>query len=237
MCIQMHIYRYMWVYMYIHMHIRERPCIYIYMYIYENGLICLYPKFQKRKGKLLTYTYAVNAKANRVLNWDVKYSFVGVSSNHRIVTAKIRLSRSWNTAYITSTIHYAWPLLNNEDVCDKYNITLRNKFEALLEITEILTPDDEYENFVNDYTEAATEYIPNKVRTKHRVTLETLVVKKNKKAWKRHPYVIKGTQLMPTPKKLEKAQTELINVYQKGKIEYIQRQIYKKEERQSSIEC
>ena len=63
----------------------------------ENGLSCLNTKFQKRKGKLWTYTYAKNAKAqidyilmnkkwiNSALDCEAYSSFKDVSSDHRIV--------------------------------------------------------------------------------------------------------------------------------------------------------
>ena len=53
-------------------------------------------------------------------------SFESVSSDHQIVTAKILLSL-WKNATQTSTIvHYAWALLNNRDIRDKYVTALRN---------------------------------------------------------------------------------------------------------------
>ena len=75
----------------------------------ENRLTCLNTKFQKRKGKLWTYTYANNAKAqidyilinkwnNGTLTCEAYSSFEDVSSDHRIVTAKIRLSQGKNAA-------------------------------------------------------------------------------------------------------------------------------------------
>ena len=54
---------------------------------------------------------------------------------------------------------------------------LRNEFDALQEKIEIRTPNDEYENFVNAHLQAAAKYIPTKLRTKSRVTWETLVVR------------------------------------------------------------
>ena len=101
-----------------------------------------------------------------------------MSSNHRIVTAKIQLSLRRNAARTTTTILYDWSLLNNRDISDKYTLTQRNKFDALQEISEILTPNDEYENFVNAHTEAAAEFIPIKQRAKSRVPKETLAVRK-----------------------------------------------------------
>ena len=85
-------------------------------------------------------------------------SFEGVSTDQRIVTAKI-VSLHRNMMRTTKTTHYDWPLLNNRDISNKYTVTLRNKFDALQEISETLIPNDEYENFVNAHMEAAAECI------------------------------------------------------------------------------
>ena len=73
-------------------------------FMIENRLTCVNTNYQKREGKLWTYTYANNSKAqidyvlinkkwkNSMMNCEAYSSFEGVSSNHQIVTAKIRLS-------------------------------------------------------------------------------------------------------------------------------------------------
>ena len=73
-------------------------------FMIENRLACLNTNYQKREGKLWTYTYANNTKAqidymlmnkkwkNSELNCEAYSSFEGVSTDHRIITAKIRLS-------------------------------------------------------------------------------------------------------------------------------------------------
>ena len=71
-----------------------------------------------------------------------------------------------NAARTTTTLHYDWSLLNNRDIRDKYTFTLRNKFDALQEISETPIPNDEYENFVNAHLEAAAECLPTKQRAK-----------------------------------------------------------------------
>ena len=70
----------------------------------ENRLTCLNANYQKREGKLWTYTYVNSSKAqidyvfinkkwkNSAMNCEAYSSFEGVSSDHRIVTAKLRLS-------------------------------------------------------------------------------------------------------------------------------------------------
>ena len=72
---------------------------------------------------------------------------------------------------------------------NKYTITLKNKFDSLQEISETLTPNVEYENFVNALVEAAVECIVTKLRAKHRVPWETQAVRKNEITLKQHPYV------------------------------------------------
>ena len=146
-------------------------------------------KLQKRKGKLWTYTYANNTKAqidyvlinkkwkNSALNCEAYSSFEGVSTDHRIVTAKIRLSLRKNAKRTATTKYYDWALLNNRDIRDKYVLELRNRFETLQEKTEKTTPNDEYENCVNVYHVAAAKCIPTKLKTKYRVPWETLAVR------------------------------------------------------------
>ena len=123
-------------------------------FMIENRLTCLNTSYQKREGKLWTYTYAKNDKAqidyvfinkkwkNSAMNCEAYSSFKGVSSDHRIVTAKIWLSL-WKSATRTATIkHYDWALLNNRDIRDKYVLELRNRFETLQEKTEKGTPNE-----------------------------------------------------------------------------------------------
>ena len=85
---------------------------------------------------------------NTILNCDAHSSFEGVSSDHRIVTSKIRRSLRRNTPR-TTTVHYDWSLLNKSDIRDKYALTHRKQFNELQEITETHTSNDEDENFVN----------------------------------------------------------------------------------------
>ena len=87
-------------------------------FMIENKLTCLNTNFQKKEGKLWTYTFANNTKAqldyifinkkwkNSAMNCEVCSSFDGVSSDHRIVTAKIQLSLRKNATRTTTTIHY-----------------------------------------------------------------------------------------------------------------------------------
>ena len=125
----------------------------------------------------IDYTLINKKWKNSAINCEAYSSFEGVSSDHRIVTAKIRLSLRKNATRTASTKHYDWALLNNRDIRDKYVIELRSRFEALQEKMEKHTPNDEYENFVNVHLEAAVKCIPTQLKTKYRVPWETLAVR------------------------------------------------------------
>ena len=112
-------------------------------FMIENRLTCLYTNYQKREGKLWTYTYANSTKAqidyvlmnkkwkNSTINCEANSSFEGVSTDHRIVTAKIRLSLRKNAKRTVTSKHYDWALLNIRDIRDKYILELRNRYETL----------------------------------------------------------------------------------------------------------
>ena len=142
----------------------------------ENRLACLNTNYQKREGKLWTDTYANNTKAqidyvlinmkwkNSAMNCEAYSSFEGVSTDPRILTAKIQLSLRKNAKRTATTKDYDWALLNNKDIRDKYVLELRNRFETLQEKTEKSTPNDEYENFVKCTPRGSSEIHSNKTQ-------------------------------------------------------------------------
>ena len=173
------------------------------------------------------------------MNCEAYSSFEGVSSNHRIVTAKIRLSLRRNTKRTATTKHYDWALLNNRDIRDKYVLELRNRFETLQEKTKRSTPNDEYENFVNAHLEAAAKCIPTKLKTKYRVPWETLTVREKRALEKTASKNYRKNPTNTNARKLKTAHYQLAGIYIKEQTEYIQNQIDKirdfVEDRQSRI--
>ena len=120
-----------------------------------------------------------------------------------------------NEARTTKTVLYDWSLLNNRDIRDRYTLTLRNNFDALQEILETLTPNDDYENVLYAHLEAAAECIPTKQREKPRVPWETLAVRKKRADVKT---ASKCNRRNPTN---INAQIELANIYRKEQTKYI----------------
>ena len=208
-------------------------------FMIENRLTCLNTNYQKREGKLWTYTNANNSKAqmdyvlmnkkwkNSAMNCEAYSSFEGVSSDHRIVTAKIQLSIRKNAKRTTTIKHYDCALLNNRDIRDKYVLELRNRFETLQEKTEKSTPNDEYENFVNAHLEAAAKCIPTKLKTKYRVPWKTLTVREKRALVKTASKNYRKNPTNTNARKLKTAQYQLAGIYIEEQTEYIQNQIDK----------
>ena len=118
-------------------------------------------------------------------------------------------------------------------------LAVRNKFDALQEKTEIHTPNDEYENFVNAHIEAAAKYIRIKFRTKSRVPLATLAVREKRADVKTASKCNRKNPTNTNALKIKKVKHELASIYIKEQTEYIQNQIDKirdsVEDRQSRI--
>ena len=79
----------------------------------------------------IDYVFINRKWKNSAKNCEAYSSFEGVSSDHRIVTAKVGLSLRKNATRKATTKHYDWALLNNRDIRYKYVLELRNRFEAL----------------------------------------------------------------------------------------------------------
>ena len=138
---------------------------YLLDYQTENNLLCLNTHFQKRHSKLWTYTYPNSIKAqldflfinkkwkNSALNCEAYNSFEGVSSDHRIVTAEIRLSLRSNKKKTAKSPQYDWSTLKtNAEIQNKYNISVQNHFNILQNLGT--TPNQTYNNFVFAHNKA-----------------------------------------------------------------------------------
>ena len=173
------------------------------------------------------------------MNCEAYSSFEGVSSDHRIVTTKIRLNLRKDTTRTATAKHYGWAHLNNRDIRDKYVLELRNRFETLQQKTEKGTPNGEYENFVEAHLEAASKCIPTKHRTKYRVQWETVGVREKRALVKTASKSYRKNLTITNAPKLKKAQYKLAGIYRKEPTEYIQNQIdmirVSVEDRQSRI--
>ena len=85
---------------------------------------------------------------------------------------------------------------------------------------QILTLNDEYENFVNVHLEAAVKYILTKPRTKSKVPWEKLVVREKRANMKTASKCNRKNSMNTNALKLKKAQNELASIYLKEQNTY-----------------
>ena len=97
--------------------------------------------------------------------------------------------------------------------------------ETLREKTEKSTPNDEYEHFVNAHLEAAAKCIPTKLKTKYRVSWETLAVREKRALVKTASKNYRKNPTNTNALKLKTAQYQLAGMCIKQQTEYIQNQI------------
>ena len=90
-------------------------------------------------------------------------SFASVGSDHRILSAKLRLSL-WSKAVRPRRENYDWSVLKSDQVLqNRYSIQLRNRFSILQnELTD--TIDDKYQHLITANKETAKQMIPKKAK-------------------------------------------------------------------------
>ena len=106
----------------------------------------------------------INSKwKNSLKNCQAYSSFASVGSDHRILSAKLRLSL-WSKAVTPRKENYDWSVLKSDQVLqNRYSIQLHNRFSILQnELTDAI--DDKYQHFITANKETAKEMIPKKAK-------------------------------------------------------------------------
>ena len=147
----------------------------------ECNLIITNTTFQKRSGKLWTYLsdmsgtktqidyILINKKwKNSVKNVEAYSTFSSLGSDHRIVTARLKLSlRSSITPPREN--QFDWNTLRSDiDLQHRYTITIRNRYEQLYNEDESAT--EAYQHLIDANNQAAEEMIPHKRKRKKKET-------------------------------------------------------------------
>ena len=138
-------------------------------------MLCINTRFQKRRGKLWTHTYPNGDRAqldymminkkwiNSVQNCEAYHSLEGISTDHRIVSLRIKLSLRANKKKSYTKITYNWEhLINNEDLQNQFSTSLRNRYKILQHEDTNESANNAYQNFVKTHKETAEMPIPQK---------------------------------------------------------------------------
>ena len=96
---------------------------------------------------------------NSLKNVEAYSSFATVGSDHRMVSAKIKLSLRSNKNTAQRRIRYDWKQLQNDaQLQERYTVAVKNKFSVLTPEEESIT--DSYQRFIIANEEATKECIP-----------------------------------------------------------------------------
>ena len=167
-------------------HTSNRNGEYLEHFLIENGLLCINTRFQKRKGKLWTHIYPNGDRAqldymiinkkwiNSVQNCEAYHSLEGISTDHRIVSLKIKFSLRANKKKSNTKIAYNWEhLISNVDLRNQFSTSLRNRYNILqLEDTNE-SAYNAYQNFIKAHNETAEMLIPQTEKVKRKVPRKT----------------------------------------------------------------
>ena len=132
-------------------------------------------QFQKRKGKLWTFQDRASGEKrqldyilvrkkwrNSVRNAEAYSSFSTVSSDHRVVTARISLSL--RVSKPKARVKLDWPAFSrSQELQQQYSVAVRNRFQIL---EENVSNNQLYTEFVKANTEAMEEFVPKRKRNK-----------------------------------------------------------------------
>ena len=126
--------------------------------------------FRKRTGKLWTFMAdSTGAKTqvdyilirrkwkNSLHNCEANNSFSSVGSDHRILTAKLKLILRKNSTQAKKT-QYDWSILKNKDASTEYSKAVREKCNELQ--SENTTVTELYENFIEANNIISKKMIP-----------------------------------------------------------------------------
>lgn len=154
----------------------------------DHQLLAANTIFRKRHGKLWTWLspsnrvqqidYILTRRKWRtsVTNCEAYSSFMSLGSDHRVVTANVKLSLRAPRKETRKSTRYIWSqLANDAHLQQRYAVEIRNRFQVLEEAEDISAG---YERFIEANQAAAETCLPEvpKIRRKERC-LDPRVVK------------------------------------------------------------
>ena len=201
----------------------------------EKSLCITNTMFQKRKGKLWTFEdpksnryqldyILVNSKwKNSVLNSEAYSSFESVGSDHRIITARIRLSLRVTKPPAPKKRHDWLQLRFNPEIREKFSIELRNKFSELHDESSSATT--QFDALIKAKDHAAAETLPllQKCHQSKHANHPSIIERRKKVDQLTHKYNVHKSRIIR--KRLQEAKNELNQEYLKLEEETLQNSI------------
>ena len=207
-------------------------------FLKEHNLLALNTSFQKRTGQKWTFTAPNGSKAqldyllintkwrNSAKDCRAYNTFAGVRSDHRIVSAKIRLTLRANKVKSSKNPPFDWSSLKKDpDIANRFTVHLRNRFDALQTDNENNSPNTTFNNFVLSCEEAAQETIPLKKKTKRHVPWDTNEIVKKRDKLRKMLQLKNADPSTINITNFESAKFDLDTTYEKEQTKYLKGKI------------
>ena len=207
-------------------------------FLKEQNLLPVNTYFQKRDGQRWTYTAPNGAKAqldfliinkkwkNSAKDCRAFNSFEGVKSDHRVVSAKIRLTLRANKPKSSRYPPYdRSSLRTNPVITNTFTIQLRNRFNALQQEEIGSSPNNTYNNFISACEDASKETIPLKKKTKKRVPWDSEEIVSKRKILHRMAEIKNSEPKEINISNFNSARDNLSATYESEQKKYIQNKI------------
>lgn len=157
------------------------------------------------------------------MNCEAYNSFNLIGSDHRIVTAELRLSLRANKPRSNKRANYDWDKLRTDKtVRDAYTVEVQNRFEVLQSLDEDGSADALYENIITAHKESAEKHIPHKPKRKRHVPWQNVGVTCKREALKEAHKLKIAFPTNENSEKLEQAKKDLKGAYNSSQEKYIQ---------------
>ena len=138
----------------------------------EADMLITNTNYKKKRGKLWTYISDMSGTRtqvdyilirrkwkNSVKNCEAYNTFSSVGSDHRILTATLKLSLRVTKKQSIGNV-YDWTALRNPDLQQAYTIAVRNRYEQLCVEGETVT--DSYQHLIDASEEASSKLLPKR---------------------------------------------------------------------------
>ena len=149
----------------------------------ETNMVITNTMFQKRKGKLWTFIsdmtgtktqidyILINKKWRNSVKDVAAYStFSSIGSDHRVVTARLKLSLRMSLTPPRKNV-YEWAALRSDkDLQYQYTVQVKNRYAELCTVSNNKDVTNTYQNLIQANEEAAKDLMPTKKRTKRKIT-------------------------------------------------------------------
>ena len=161
---------------------------------------------------------------NSALNCEAYDSFTSVNSDHRIVSAKIRLSLRMHRNKGRKKVNFDWNrLLSDNNIKSVYSVDVKNQFEALQATgnDDDNNADTTYNNIITAHNEAAHMCIPKKEKKKHHVPWKNEHIQLKQQAVKVVQKAMTERKTRSTTLRLKNARADLDDAYMQELSTYI----------------